>query len=72
MNWERHTFSNRALKYIKDSLPEVQEARRKNCQEKMERRIALKAELKENNEDWHDNCDGIEGFSEVFDGFSSE
>ena len=68
MNWRSKDFQKRALKYIRNSRPEVQEARRQAHLEELERR----KEAKESNENWYDKLEGIEGFSGIFDGFSSE
>jgi hypothetical protein len=68
MNWRSKGFRKRALKYIRNSRPEVQEARRQAHLAELERR----KEVKENNEDRYDKFEGIKGFSEVFDWFGSE
>ena len=68
MNWRSKDFRKRALKYIRNSRPEVQEARRQAHLAELETR----KEVKENNKNWYNKFEGIEGFSGIFDGFGSE
>jgi hypothetical protein len=68
MNWRKGDFRKRATKYIRNNLPGVQEARRAQHLAELERR----KEARENNNDWHKIFEGIEGFSQCFDGFESE